>query len=291
MEPMRFYFLMYALCSFHKNEGLRVDLTQQNLTDVPGDIDINVTELDLSKNEITHITNNSFMLYNQLTRISLHDNDVIIIEDGSYDHNAKLKYLDLSGYKIQQVPQSFGPATKSLEVVHLWTALDKGVVKKLDLKRMMNLRWLNISNIDHQGIVEPAVLPNKLETVILNSANIIVFPNFTKFTPNASHISIGGNHYLTRIPDSSLTGNLALKELNVHDNGLATLPDLYHLPLNKVSLQGNPLICNQSVRWVRMWSWMKTPLTLDTILCEAPESVHGKMLKGNSPGCIWLPKW
>ena len=96
MAPMGIIFLMYALCSIHKNEGMRVDLTRQNLTDVPGDFDVNVTEVDLSKNEITHITNNSFMLYNQLIRISLHDNDLIIIEDGSFDHNAKLKYLDLS---------------------------------------------------------------------------------------------------------------------------------------------------------------------------------------------------
>ena len=288
MASMGLYFLMYALCCFHKNEGMRVDLTKQNLTDVPGDIDVNVTELDLSENEITNITNNSFVFYNQLIRISLHDNDLIIIEDGSFDHNAKLKYLDMSDNKIQQVPQSFGPATKSLEVVQLWAALDKGAVKKLNLKRMINLRWLNIGNIDHQGMVDPAVLPNKLETVNLNAANVIVFPNFTKFTPNVSHISIGGNHYLTRIPDSSLSGNLALKELNIHDNGLATLPDLYHLPLNKLSLQGNPLICNQSVCWIRMWSWMKTPLTLDTILCEAPESVQGKMLMETHPvasGC------
>ena len=276
------------LCSFHKNEGMRVDMAHQNLASVPGDINVRVTDLELSNNKIARITNTSFMLYSELIEIGLHDNGLIFIEDGSFDYNAKLENLDLSSNIIQQVPQSFGPAATSLEDIHLWAALTKGAVKKLELKSMTNLRWLNIGNNDHQGAVDPDLLPSRLETIVLNAANVIDFPNFTRYNPRVSRISIGGNRHLKHIPESSLAGNLALNELNVHDNGLTTMPDLYHLPLAKLSLGGNPLICNQSICWIRMWSWMKTPLTLDTISCEAPESVQGKLLMETHPvasGC------
>ena len=84
-------------------------------------------------------------------------------------------------------------------------------------------------------------------------------------------------------------GNSALKLLYLKNNRLSSIPDLYHLPLRRLSVTENPMVCNQSLCWIRMWPWVKTSyMNADDMKCETPPVLQGVLLSDINPvtlGC------
>ena len=68
----------------------------------------------------------------------------------------------------------------------------------------------------------------------------------------------------------------SLKSLIIPNNALVAIPDLFHVPLSRITWVGNPIECNMSLCWVRMWGHVKpSTLTLDSMTCESPSEVAG----------------
>ena len=201
-----------------------------------------------------------------------------VIEDGSFDHNDKLKGLILpyNPFTLEYLPISFGPPKLYLTRVHLWATLNKNVVN-FDLRELIALEWLNIGQW-YRGSLDPSKLPQNLKHLVLNFNPLFELPSFMPHTPNLTALSASYTK-ISRIPDDVLIGLTKLERLGLQHNNLHSLPDLYHLPLIVLRLGGNPLECNRSLCWLRMWNYKKSlALSVDAVVCENPLALRGSQL-------------
>ena len=143
---------------------------------------------------------------------------------------------------------------------------------------MIKLNWLNIGCNNHRGIFDASRLPRNLETIILSRPWLTQFPDLAHYTPNTATIMVAGNT-ITEFPGEYIVVNFAFKQQYLANKRLLTMPDMYRLPLTKLQMSRNPLVCDQSLCWIRMWPWMKTPSYItDDIRCETPDFLHGVLL-------------
>ena len=278
--------LPMTLCLYHVTRAIRIDMSEMNLTTVPEDILTDVTNLILDRNKIIRITNTSLALYQELSYLHIWRSSLTYIEDGSFDHNPKLKTLSAGGNQIMQLPRSFGAATTSLSAIHFWCSLRDQAILNINLIEMISLRWLNAGCANHHGRFDAALLPRNLVYICLNYGSLVEFLDFGRYTPKMAEILMSGNA-ITEIPSEYIVTSLALKELYLNNNRLSTIPDLYHLSLTKLHLRSNPISCDQSLCWVRMWPWMKTPADItDGITCKTPGFLLGVFLMDINPSTL-----
>ena len=262
------------------NGTIFIDLKSKNLTRILNAtvIPLTVNKLKLEKNCIERIFSDDLTPFTELRMLFMSGVRLRIIEDGAFDHNDKLEYLDLQGSlgALEYLPISFGPPKLYLTRIHLWASINENIVN-FDFRELIALEMLNIG-LWRKGVVDPSKLPRNLLRLILNFTPLLNMPYFTPHTPNLTTLSASGSK-LTRIPEDALIGLTKLEILNLKKNKLRTLPDLYHLPLVSLILDGNPLECNRSLCWVRMWNHKK-PLTLSigAVVCEDPLVVRGTQL-------------
>ena len=281
-------FLLMAVRVCYISSAIYIDKSSMGLASVPQNISIQVTSLNLNHNRIIRITNKSFAMFKELHTLKLVRNGLTYIENGSFDHNAKLEKISAAVNNIIQLPHSFGAAATSLRHLHLWCALRDPAVHKINFTEMINLNWLNIGCSNLHGVFDASRLPRNLGNTCLNYGRLTQFPDFARHTPNIATIMTAGNA-ITEVPSDYIIGNTALKQLNLNNNKLSTIPDLYHLPLEGLTLYENHIVCNQSLCWIRMWPWMRTPTDItDDITCATPASLQGVLLMAINPitlGC------
>ena len=111
----------------------------------------------------------------------------------------------------------------------------------------------------------------------------IVTPNFQLYTPQITIISLSRNNF-SYIPDEYIM-DLQLEGIDIRDNTLETIPDLFDQPLQKLKVAGNPLRCNQSLCWVRLWARKETVVLtgIESAVCQSPSFMTGKSLLGVDP--------
>ena len=211
-----------------------------------------------------------------------------VIEDGAFDHNNKLKTLDFmhNVNALEYLPISFGHP--NLADISFWGALNKDI-RNFDLRNLTALRRLNIG-LCKMGSLDPSKLPQDLDWLVLKFNPLHDLPDLAPHTPNLTRL-IASETQLSYIPDYILSGLMKLEELHLNKNHLRTIPDLYHLPLAVLYLWGNPLECNQSLCWVRMWNYRK-PVALSMpggAVCTYPAAMGGTRLAQVNPvdmGCF-----
>ena len=160
---------------------------------------------------------------------------------------------------------------------------------------MRKLEYLSIGCVDFPENFNAAILPANLRRINLQHAKLTQFPEFVRYTPNIEEISVAKNS-IAEISSKHLSGLSALKDIKLEENELSTIPDLYYLPLTDLTLSKNPLVCNQSLCWIRMWPWAKvTSLNTDDITCEIVDAEQSVLLTNVNPitlGChygVYIP--
>ena len=275
------------VCLLHLNTAMRIIMKRRNITSVPRDINKLVTELNLDENGIVRITKLSFVHYREIRILKISKNGLTYIEDGSFDNNGNLERLIANYNSISHLPQSFGLAAKRLRYIEFWHSLDKDVTARFNVKQLVALTHLNIGRANHHGKFDTATLPDSLEYIGLNFAQLFHFPDFSNHTPVINKIAVASNK-IQLIPQKAFVNNLQLQTLWLMGNRLQSVPDLYHLPLTSLDLSNNPLKCNRSLCWIRMWPWMKMPLKRGGAICRSPEFLDGFQLMDINPvtlGC------
>ena len=280
--------LVISLCFYYHTGAIYVDMSRKGLAFVPDNISTDATILILNNNNIIRITNMSFILYKELSVLHIERNDLTYIEDGSFDHNSKLNEINAGANRIIQLPHSFGAAAPSVSTLQFWGALRDPAMAYINLTEMIRLKWLNIGYGIHFGKFDATLLPRSLEYICLNIGHLTQFPDFGRYTPQMTTILLATNS-IAEIPSDFIAHNSALEELYLNNNELSTIPDLFHLPLTNLHLSNNPLACNQSLCWIRMWNWMeKSPLRTDDITCDSPNNLQYVSLMNINPvtlGC------
>ena len=268
--------------------AIYVGKSNMGLTFVPQNISIQVTNLNLANNRIIRVTNMSFVLFKELRILRLTKNGLNYIENGTFDHNAKLENIFVGSNSIRQLPHSFGLAATSLKGLDLWCSLRYPAGSNINFTEMTNLEWINIGCTNLHGVFDASRLPRMLKTVGVNFAKLTQFPDFARYTPKIVKIMLTGNK-ITEVPSEYVADNSDLRMINFDRNSLSTVPDLYHLPLTRLHMSRNPFVCDQSLCWVRMWPWMKRPAHItDRISCATPGFLQGALLMDINPitlGC------
>ena len=127
-----------------------------------------------------------------------------------------------------------------------------------------------------------------LEELFLSFVMLFAIPNFQLYTPRITTIKLRGNN-ITHIPDEYIVG-LQLEKLDIRDNKLEAIPDLFDQPLKQSKIADKPLRCNASLCWLRLWSRKKTTVLkcIESTSCQSPSYLTGKRLLDIDPvkmGC------
>ena len=242
--------------------GLTITLVSRQFTSVPQDIDVNLTRLNLNSNNISRLTKLSLRNFIFLQDLYMVANDLRVIEDGAFDNNPRLKLLYLDQNKLEKIPISFGSAESSLEKIHLQDALQEEVYVNFNLTGLRNLNYLNIQ--------KNANLPNHVFTTLPGNIEFLYMAECN----------------LKYIPPGNLENLKNLAFMYIEQNQLQTVPDLYDLPLTFIYLGGNPLECNKSLCWIRMWDLTKPRPLLHLGVCATPGHLAGRQLQAVDPAVL-----
>ena len=155
-------------------------------------------------------------------------------------HMSSLAILGLDNNLLQEVPRNYISGLVSLK----WLFLSRNV-----LHIMPNISYL--SKLIHVDL-------SRNDITEVPASTLVGIPNLLKLKLNTNKISVLGDI-------SALWAHVYLE-----NNNLVTLPDLYNMRLETLMLEGNPLSCNQSLCWLRMWPWKKILPTLDDAYCTTP---------------------
>ena len=254
---------------------------------VPEQLNINLKDLILVTNKIKSITVTSLANYPNLTHLNVRGNKIRYIDDGSFDQNSKLQTLSLSDNRLQYLPADFGPAQNSIIEIRCWKCM--GIESMyINWSQFPVMKVLNLGG-NPLKILDASNLPKNLGELTLSEALLGVMPNLAAHAPSITSVKIRKNN-LTHVPVQSVLGLRQLKEFDIRDNKLETIPDLYDQPLEKLRLDDNPLRCNELLCWVRLWARTKAVVLtgIDSTICRSPSYFGGQTLVAVDPvqmGC------
>ena len=201
----------------------------------------NLKEMQLAFCSIEHIPQQHIDMLIHLESLSLNNNELSSMPNVS--HMPLLFKLYLDDNLLQEIPRSHISGLVSLELFY---------VNKNSLHAMPNISYLS-----------------KLTDVEFSENDITEIPASTLYgIPKLLTLKLTKNKISVLGDISTLWAHVYLK-----NNLLTTLPDLYDMRLETLMLEGNPLTCNQSLCWLRMWPWNKTLPTLDNTYCSNPSDM------------------
>ena len=281
---------------------LVVNRENSGLTTVPRDINAEATTLILNRNFVTRLENDSLNYLLFLEKLYMDLNGIAYIGRFALEKNICLYLLSMYAHKLPVFPTHFGGASYRIEFLSLavW-AHDMESIQLLNFSRLRMIS-MNQNKIQTGNLIMKS-LPALIE-LYAPSCNLHVFPNLSA-APALKYVQLHFNYFneipayalknlsrlrrlgcafchLTYLPDMSHL--IKLQQLIINSNKLIAIPDLYQLPLKKISWAGNPLHCDKSLCWVRMWNSAKPKdLKLDVYLCASPPDVSGIRLTDIHP--------
>ena len=244
---------------------------------MPENLNNNVEYITLENNEIKTITKTSLANYPNLIRPNLRNNAIRNIRDGSFDHNAKLQILQLKGNSLRYIPANFFPAQISLVTINLNLVMEKRL-PNLNLRNFPSLcvLWLGANPLKS---FDASYLPKDLGLIGLKKAMLTAIPDLSPHAPNITSIEITKNN-ISYISPEFVSGLKQLNKFDIGSNQLETIPDFYDTPLQILKINDNPISCNVSLCWVRLWAQKKTEaLTgISEAVCHSPSYFEGYRL-------------
>ena len=280
-----------------------------NLTSIPPEASPGDPILKMRDIPISAIPKDAFISYSNLQRLELINTGVKYIEEGAFSEQNKLTKLSIIGtHGTLSLPSNLGPPTKSLISITLYKTLRrKTEITYPYFVAFKQLKSLNIggTNIKTLGA---HLLPNNMTKFAAAYTNIPTFPSFGMYSPLLEDIvlrnckmsavpaqSVVGleevkslvlrSNQLSNLPDISFMKDLI--KLQLSDNRLATMPDIYELSLTTLTLADNPLVCDKALCWIRMWPWMKaSTVPSDEPTCAGPETMVGMRLMDVDPALM-----
>ena len=259
----------------------KLDLSRQQLTNVPGNIPTNETILDLSDNDLVTLHQNDFVSLSNLNELYLQNNRLSIIEDGSFNGLSALRRLDLSSNSLEHIPDLLGLV--SLRVFIFSGNIRMQFVNTSRLTGLYELMSLTINNIEMKNIDPFPRLPKLIGIYLAGNALSHLVPNLLQMCAALTTISLSQNK-LDHLPHfAGLERNIqrlflrfnriyhfpnlssfhALKMLDIRGNFITTVP-LHFMPpmtIGSVHFTGNPISCATELCWLAEWATLTVWLT------------------------------
>ena len=279
---------------------LIVNRVNEGLDAVPNDIHRHVTILQLNRNSITNIGDGDMADLLWLEKLYIDLNGISFISTNAFTNNIYLALLSFVGHQLTIFPIEFGGAWRSMEVVVC--SVGPNAMQPVQLTHLPALKKLEM-NTNHITNLTIGYAPS-LKTLFAQWCGLVTFPNLSNAT-NLTFVHLDGNNFTQILPSAisgltklrrlsfsacgvrylpDLSHLVSLEELVITDNFLASLPDLFHLPLTRLAWPGNPVVCDRALCWMRMWSSVKPGITdLESGSCVAPPEVSGLPLMSVHP--------
>ena len=277
------------------------------LTTIPNETTPGDPELYMKDCNLGYIPKDAFLTYSNLLRLLFQNTGIQYIEEGAFNGLDKLVNFSSINNIAMQLPADFGPPTRTLTVLGLWGSLPRySPIVYPYFEAFENLEILNIGG-SYLFTFQADNVPPKLKEIYMGYSATPKFPNYLATRApmlqkiylfncgmhtmlledviglrDVTHLNIRFND-LPAIPDISFMNKL--EHLELHNNRLTSVPDLYDLPLTRLTLKDNPLICDEALCWVRMWPWTRpaSPIPTDEPVCAGPAEVAGKKMMEVDP--------
>ena len=290
---------LIALAIFAISAGhLIVNRRNEKLTAIPTDINPDVTILQLEYNDVTHIEEGDLGSLVWLQVLYIGHNKINFISQAAFINNTKLGKIVMSHYTLPEFPLAFVGLWPS--IVYLDIKNGELITQTVILARFPLLQRFAINDVKIK--LEMGHLPS-LKKMYAQRCALDTFPNLSG-APGLEWVQLHNNNF-TEVPQSALMGlkNLArlnfpgnrvsyipdlshlmsLEMLKADENYIISFPDLYHLPLTTLTLSNNPLLCDKTLCWIRMWDMMKPVIEMSEITCAYPHKHMGFTLMSIHP--------
>ena len=217
----------------------------------------------------------------------MHSGIMTTLPDFSYTPNLNIFYA--KNLELEHIPQRHIDALIKVKLVIL-RGNKLALIPNFSHMPLMRELYLNDNRLQdiHRSHISGLV---SLEKLTLNRNYLHAMPNVS-FLSKLTELILSEND-IKEVPASTLYGipNLLTLKLTknkisvigdisalwahvyLENNNMTTLPDLYDMRLETLMMEGNPLSCNQSLCWLRMWPWNKTLPTLDDAYCTTPSDM------------------
>ncbi|XP_004406065.1 PREDICTED: leucine-rich repeat-containing G-protein coupled receptor 5 isoform X3 [Odobenus rosmarus divergens] len=197
---------------------LRVDCSDLGLSELPANLSVFTSYLDLSMNNISQLLPNPLYSLRFLEELRLAGNSLTYIPKGAFAGLYSLKVLMLQNNHLRQVPTEALQNLRSLQSLHLH-----------------NNRIHSLGKKCFDGL-------HSLETLDLNYNNLDEFPTAIRTLSNLKELGFHSNN-IKSIPEKAFVGNPSLITIHFYDNPIQLvgrsafqhLPELRTLTLNGAS--------------------------------------------------------
>ena len=205
--------------------------TNQGLINVPADIPLNVTQIDLARNALKIIGENQFAGYSTLNNLNLFDNDIRFIHPSAFEGTVIVR-LQLSRNNLTMIPDLRAINTTLIELDLL---SNKIAVIPLDfLQPYGNLLSLTLG---WNFLTEIPILPQQQTTFALLGVQANPIQNISHFALN--HLQVSGLQELLITEYGTV-----LKQIQPHVKSSLTLLYIQHCPedVAKLNMEHFPLL-------------------------------------------------
>uniref|UniRef100_A0A8C2LFT1 Leucine rich repeat containing G protein coupled receptor 5 n=1 Tax=Cricetulus griseus TaxID=10029 RepID=A0A8C2LFT1_CRIGR len=208
----------HCQCDLDGRMLLRVDCSDLGLSELPSNLSVFTSYLDLSMNNISQLPPSLLHSLHFLEELRLAGNALTHIPKGAFTGLHSLKVLMLQNNQLRQVPSEALQNLQSLQSLHLH-----------------NNRVHSLGKKCFEGL-------HSLETLDLNYNNLDEFPTAIKTLSNLKELGFHSNN-IRSIPEKAFVGNPSLVTIHFYDNpiqfvGISAfqhLPELRTLTLNGAS--------------------------------------------------------
>ena len=195
-----------------RTSTMEIDICCKGLLDVPGDVNISVTELILASNQIRWIEGPAFHGLLILEILDLNFNQVTYISPKAFRSNHVLRRINLIDHRLMAIPENFGEAADSLEILAMKVLISKHILQRVNLTGYPRLWEITFSNAaPANGIFTLKNLP-RMTALYAEHCALTSFPNLSE-APNLWKASLHTG-FFTSIPQEQLARSTRLQYLN-----------------------------------------------------------------------------
>ena len=247
---------------------MEIWLSNNRLKSIPRLLPRNIHKLFLDHNGIYEIAQRNFAINSQLEVLSLDTNRVERIAEGAWDEMPKLRSVNLNANNLQVLTTGAFVNIPSLECLKLSNnplkLIEKDAMKALPKLNEISLSYLQATTTQLNQDFIPAI-SNAENVNMMNSPGLV--KSFLKLVQQSN----------SEVMEKTFILALQYNELeSLPENLKRTLPNV-----KKLFLDGNPLYCDSTLKWLQQWMKRSDDVSfynIDPPVCAAPKEVEGREL-------------
>ena len=195
--------VIYVFCA--PIQATYYSAVRKGLTEVPRNIPCHATQLNLLRNAITRIENDTFPCHNKLRTIYLAYNDLVYVDRDAFQFCFELNELIMSrNPRLQQLPPTFGPNTANMTRL-LMQYFNLQSLPEAYFRQFKSLQSLAIADMGINGALDNNVLNGLTNVRRLVTGCCSSIPNMTGHLPRLELLIFSGLPK-DRIPDENMYG-------------------------------------------------------------------------------------